>query len=271
MTQAPAGRRGLPVADPWWVVAEVADGIHHLVEPHVDDLLRSNVWLVRGRDRDLLVDTGMGVAPLAPVVAGLTPRPVVCVATHTHSDHVGGWHEFDDRRVHAREASLLHPDHFDADMGSLDTTDWPEDEVAYLRSVGYHVNPVMITAVPSADFDVGTWALQPAPATVELEAGDVIDLGDRRFEVLHVPGHTPGSIALWEPASGTLCSGDMVYDGPLLDRLAESDVDDYVASMQMMLQLPVQLALPGHEQPLPTDDFQRVVTTYLTLPAPTSR
>jgi glyoxylase-like metal-dependent hydrolase (beta-lactamase superfamily II) len=271
VSQQPVGRHNLPVADPWWEVVEVADGIHRLVEPHVDDLLRSNVWLLRGRDRDLLVDAGMGVAPLAPVVAGLTPRPVLCAVTHTHSDHVGGWAEFSDRRVHALEADALHPEHFSADMASLQTQDWSPDEVAYLRSVGYAVNPLMIRAVPSADFDIDTWTLRPAPATVELGAGDIIDLGDRQFEVVHVPGHTPGSIAFWEAATGTLCCGDMVYDGPLLDRLVESDVDDYVASMRLMQRMPVRLALPGHEQPLPADDFEGVVATYLATATGTTR
>jgi glyoxylase-like metal-dependent hydrolase (beta-lactamase superfamily II) len=43
----------------------------------------------------------------------------------------------------------------------------------------------------------------------------VIDTGDRHFEVLHLPGHSPGSIGLWEERSGTLFSGDAIYDGPL--------------------------------------------------------
>ena len=52
----------------------------------------------------------------------------------------------------------------------------------------------------------------------EIGEGDVIDLGDRAFEVLHLPGHSPGSIGLWDPAAGTLFSGDAIYDGPLLER-----------------------------------------------------
>ena len=44
-----------------------------------------------------------------------------------------------------------------------------------------------------------------------------IDLGDRAFEVIHTPGHSPGGIALYEPKTGILLSGDIVYDGPLID------------------------------------------------------
>ena len=53
------------------------------------------------------------------------------------------------------------------------------------------------------------------PGTL-VDEGDVIDLGDRVFEVLHLPGHSPGSIGLWEESTGTLFSGDAVYDGQLL-------------------------------------------------------
>ena len=54
----------LPVADPWFVVDAVGDGITLISEPHVHPLLRCNVWHVRGRDVDLVVDTSLGLRPL---------------------------------------------------------------------------------------------------------------------------------------------------------------------------------------------------------------
>ena len=86
-----------------------------------------------------------------------------------------------------------------------------------------------------------------APATRLLADGDVVDLGDRAFEVLHLPGHSPGSIGLWEAATGVLFSGDAVYDGPLLDELDGSDVDGYVATMRRLRELPVTVVHAGHE------------------------
>ena len=55
-----------------------------------------------------------------------------------------------------------------------------------------------------------------------VEEGDIVDIGNRHFEVLHLPGHSPGSIGLWEASTGTLFSGDALYDGPLLDQLPTS-------------------------------------------------
>ena len=65
-----------------------------------------------------------------------------------------------------------------------------------------------------------------------------------RFEVIHLPGHTPGSTVLFEQATGILFTGDVLYEGELLDELPESDIDSYVASMQRLLDLDVTWRSP---------------------------
>ena len=60
----------------------------------------------------------------------------------------------------------------------------------------------MFTALPPSGFDQGRYEILPAPVTRLIEDGDVLELGDRHVKVLHTPGHSPGSIALWEAASG---------------------------------------------------------------------
>ena len=91
----------LPVAADWFSLTWVTGRTAVLTEPHVDELLRAGLWYLRGRDRDLLVDTGNGVGALAPVLARLArggrPREIVCVCTHAHIDHIGGFQEFERR------------------------------------------------------------------------------------------------------------------------------------------------------------------------------
>ena len=77
--------------------------------------------------------------------------------------------------------------------------------------------------------------------------GDVVDIGNRHFEVLHLPGHSPGSIGLWEKATGTLFSGDAIYDGPLLDEIDGADIPTYVRTMKRLRELPVQAVHAGHD------------------------
>jgi glyoxylase-like metal-dependent hydrolase (beta-lactamase superfamily II) len=92
--------------------------------------------------------------------------------------------------------------------------------------------------------------------TWSLEEGAVIDLGDRAFEVMHLPGHSPGSIGLWDSRAGALFSGDAIYDGGLLDELPGSDIDEYVATIRRLRDLPVAVVHGGHE---PSFGRQRLV------------
>ena len=58
--------------------------------------------------------------------------------------------------------------------------------------------------------------------------GDKIALGNRVFEVMHTPGHSPGGICLLDSREGVLFSGDTIYDSRLFDELPGSDISAYV-------------------------------------------
>ena len=105
--------------------------------------------------------------------------------------------------------------------------------------------------------------LKGCEPTRRLAAGDVVDLGDRAFEVLHLPGHSPGSIGLWEAASGILFSGDAVYDGPLLDQLPGSDVAAYEQTMRRLLELPVSVVHAGHDPSFGRERLSELARGYL--------
>ena len=91
-----------------------------------------------------------------------------------------------------------------------------------------------------------------AAATRTVEDGDVIDLGDRHFTVIHTPGHSPGGIALFEEDTGVMFTGDVVYDGPLIEDTYHSDIDDYIASMERLLAFPVRVVHPAAISPAST-------------------
>jgi len=55
--------------------------------------------------------------------------------------------------------------------------------------------------------------IPPSVPAVELAAGGLVTFGELRLEVLHTPGHTPGSICLFAPAEGLLLSGDTLFAG----------------------------------------------------------
>jgi glyoxylase-like metal-dependent hydrolase (beta-lactamase superfamily II) len=214
--------------DNWYARQSLSDGVTLIWERALKPFYRCNIWHVHGRDKDLLIDSGMGIRPLAPSLAAITERPILAVASHGHVDHIGGHHEFADRAVHRAEAQTL---------ASPDRRNTIADS---------YLTDAMFLGAPPAGFVVTTYCARPAPATRLLAEGDVIDLGDRVFEVLHLPGHSPGSIALWEAATGILFSGDTVYDGPLIDDFYHSAVPDYVASMERLRRIPARIVHAGH-------------------------
>src|SRR6516164_9154239 len=97
----------LPIAERWFETKRIDDDITLLWEPHVVPLMRCNIWHVRGRDRDLMIDTGMGIVSLLDAARHLLQNDVTAVATHTHQDHIGGHHEFEHTLVHELEADNL--------------------------------------------------------------------------------------------------------------------------------------------------------------------
>ncbi|MEM7222397.1 MAG: MBL fold metallo-hydrolase [Pseudomonadota bacterium] len=228
----------MQVATPetWFATEKLTDGVTLIGEPFIKEFYRCNIWHVRGRARDLLVDSGMGVVSLRQQVPLLTEKPVVAVASHTHFDHIGAHHEFEERLVHRAEADLLAAPTRKATMADPYVTD------------------EIFTALPPGAYSSTQYEVKAAPATRLLEDGDTVDLGDRNFEVIHTPGHSPGGIALWEAASEILFSGDIVYDGPLIEDCYHSDPEDYIASMKRLLELPVRVVHGGH---FPSYDGER--------------
>ena len=88
-------------------------------------------------------------------------------------------------------------------------------------------------------------------------------IASARFEVIHTPGHSPGGIALYEKASEILFSGDIVYDGPLIEDTYHSDLTDYIASMERLLTLPVRLVHGGHFPSFGGERYRQLIRGWL--------
>lgn len=246
-------RNTLALASTWFRRTPVTGAITRIDEPHVHELLRANIWHVRGRDHDLVVDAGLGVASLREHLPELFANNPILVVTHAHLDHAGSAHEFPDRRMHAAEridgrkpASLR-----GAKLAKLLGLDWPE------------MPDLLLNAAPSVGFDPDEYAIPAATSTQPLTDGAVVDLGDREFRVLHLPGHTPGSVCLFEDQTGALFSGDVLYDDTLLDELHESNIDDYVRSMIRLRSLPVTTVYPGHGPVFDAARMRELIDAYL--------
>ncbi|QIG47761.1 MBL fold metallo-hydrolase [Nordella sp. HKS 07] len=228
----------------WYETIRCADDVTLIHEPWIKPFYRCNMWHVRGRDRDLLFDTGLGHFSLRRHVALVRERPLLCVASHTHFDHIGCHHEFADRAVHGAEAAIL------AD---------PRNE---LTCADRYATEEMFDRPPQG-WKTEAYRIEPAPAGRILEGGDIIDLGDRAFEVIHTPGHSPGGIGLFERRTGIFLSGDIVYDGPLIDDAYHSVRRDYQATFERIRSLPVSIVHGGHFPSFGRTRYHQLIDEYL--------
>jgi glyoxylase-like metal-dependent hydrolase (beta-lactamase superfamily II) len=229
----------------WYSTKRLDDDVTYICEPYIQEFYRCNIWHIRGRDRDMLVDSGMGVVSLREWVPLVTERELLAVASHTHFDHIGCHHEFECRAVHSAEAALLaHPTRQNTLADPYVTDD-------------------IFDAMPPEPYCSKCYAVKGAPATRILEDRDVIDLGDRVFEVVHTPGHSPGGIALWEKATGILFSGDILYDGPLIEDTYHANAADYYASMKRLLDYPVRIVHGGHFPSFSGTRYRQLIKDWL--------
>ncbi|MDX8444562.1 MBL fold metallo-hydrolase [Mesorhizobium captivum] len=235
----------LAVGD-WFGKAIVDTRTTMLTEPFVHDFVRANIWHLKGRDADLLVDTGMGICPLAPEIDMPAGKPLIVVATHIHLDHVGSLHEFPLR---------MGPGISAAQFDSMD------DAVTYAYI--FHNLDGAVSKLPASDWKASDYRIPSAPLTRALDEGDVVDLGDRKFRVLHLPGHSPDSIALFDEADGLFFAGDAIYDGMLIDDLPDSDRAAYCRTMQRLLDLPIRIGHGGHGPSFNGQRMREIASAYL--------
>jgi len=234
--------------DDWYALQTLPDGVTLIWERAIKPDYRCNIWHLRGRDRDLLFDSGFGMRSLRRAIPALAERDLIAVASHAHCDHIGAHHEFPCTAIHALEAEILRrPTRRNTLLEPYlcaEMFEHPVPEIAGLAEL----------------------QIQPCEPTLLLQAGDRIDLGDRSFEVIHLPGHSPGSLALWEAASGLLLSGDVVHDGPRgIGRYVwyHSNEDDFLHSAERLLALPVQTVHAGHYASFGRRRYGEILREYI--------
>ena len=184
------------------------------LEAFSDNPFDTNCWLLAadGSDEAVVVDPGFSADRLLRLLEAAGKRPVVALATHGHSDHIG-----------ATEALCGNDIPFHIHK---------EDEQALFDPVGWG----------------SQWNDSPVrPGIVRTFAdGDVLDVAGFQVEVIHTPGHTPGSSCFRIPE--LLFSGDLVFAGAIgRSDFTNSSPSAMVASLRRFLELPDDLVVhPGH-------------------------
>lgn len=216
---------------------EILPGIHHVRFP-----LAPRVWgafyVLTGR-RPAVIDTGKPDTPsqfLFPYLRrlGLPLKAIVLiVTTHRHLDHAGG--NASVRKIvpipiaaHRVEAPFLEDP-------------WREVEEVRFRYPDDHPYRGLDRA------QIMTKLLTSVPVDIQLEDGDEVELGDRRWQIVHSPGHCSGIICLFDSRTGTLLASDSFQAGGTADGIAiYDDLQAYMQSLDRIQALGPQKLIVAH-------------------------
>ena len=184
------------------------------LEVFSDNPFDTNCWLIaaEGSDEAVVVDPGFEPARVHALLDAAGKRPAAVLATHGHYDHIGSAGEFcgDDIPFYIHEAD---------ELAITDSRQW---------GAGFPTPAIEIK-------DVRT-----------ISDGDVLEFAGFRLEVLHTPGHTPGSVCF--RTDDYVLSGDLVFRGAIgrFD-FPNSSAPDMERSLRRFLELPDPLGTyPGH-------------------------
>ncbi|OYT43648.1 MAG: MBL fold metallo-hydrolase [Candidatus Aenigmarchaeota archaeon ex4484_56] len=177
----------------------------------------SNIYLI---DNYLLIDTGLGIFFKEVIetmrASGIIPEEIkIILNTHCHYDHIGGNKKFRDL---SKAEIYAHKE----DAKNIETG---ENTIYELFGNTFHSTSV----------------------NRKLKDGDVIKTPEHFFEVIHTPGHTKGSICLYDPYNKILFSGDTLF----ADSIGRVDFptgnrEDMIKSLNKLKELDVTLLFPGH-------------------------
>jgi glyoxylase-like metal-dependent hydrolase (beta-lactamase superfamily II) len=219
------------VRSDWFEVYRIRPGVFAIYEPHqYEEVI---YYLIVGSKRALLFDTGIGVGDMRSLVSQLTRIPITVLNSHTHFDHIGDNWQF-------------------ADVLGLDTPYTRAHQAgATHQQLADVLQPERVCGHLPAGFDSAAYKIPPFHIQRFIKDGEVIDLGDRRLEIIAIPGHTPDSLCLLDRRNKLLFTGDTFYAGPIFLYVPETNAQDYRHSVTRLAALVPQLdlLLPSHNFP----------------------
>jgi glyoxylase-like metal-dependent hydrolase (beta-lactamase superfamily II) len=219
------------ISDPWFEVYRVAPNTFAIYEPHQAEEVIS--YLIVGKRKALLFDTGMGISDMRRVTRELTPLPIIVLNSHTHDDHVGGNWQFDT-------------------IYSMDTAFTRQNAKGSSADAQGEIGPGQICGELPKSFDAKTYRTKPWTITKFVHDFETIDLGGRFLEIMATPGHTPDAISVIDHANGLLFTGDTYYPAPIWLYRPETDFAAYENSIKRLAALApqIKLVLGAHNIPV---------------------
>lgn len=181
--------------DKWFEVLKHKDYLY-IIRERLDEIdprfytKYVNLYLIKGSEQALLIDSGCGLFPLKPIINKLLDgKKLLVFNTHSHFDHRGGNAEFGTVYINEKEIKQI--------SNPLD--------ISFLKD-----SPKEIVKL----YERNNFVLQPSARIKPLHNGDRFDLGDISIEIICTPGHSIGSISILTNR-GDLFTGDTAHYGTM--------------------------------------------------------
>jgi glyoxylase-like metal-dependent hydrolase (beta-lactamase superfamily II) len=238
-----------------------AEGIQRLRIPTPFAVGRVNCYLIED-DPLTLVDAGPNSGKsldelehqLSDLGHGIEDLELV-ILTHQHIDHLGLVEIVAARsgaEVAAIDAAVPFVEHFTEDAER-------DDEHATSLMLRYGIPEDLVIALRSVSRSFRGWGAS-AKVTRPLADGELLALRDRTLEVQHRPGHSPSDTVFWDEQRRILIAADHllahISSNPLMSRPLDGSNDrpkalvTYIASLRRTRELPAEIVLPGHGEPI---------------------
>lgn len=232
-------------------IIKLTDGIYQ-IKYYWLGLANVYAYLILGKERGLLIDTCYSTTGIKSYVKQVTSLPVDVVNTHGHFDHIGGNAGFNNIYLSSKDWGTA-KEHSDYDFlkKMIDNYESKNPLVRFLFQFrkfrqpmedSLHIVPVVYKELPECGY---------------------FNLGSRRVSFIETPGHTQGSICLFDDRSRFFFVGDMACEeGVLLGFDHSTSVEQYGKSIQKMQKFYQEnggkAIMPSHHKmPAGEDIFER--------------
>lgn len=202
----------------WYDIEKIDEKLYRITEPKHWE--HTNIYYYIGSERNLLIDTGTGIYPIKSLLQGIDDKPIDVVVTHGHWDHIGNIHEFEHVYVHPEDK------------------DWLKNGLPIPR-------PVVMKMLKKGVSDDDLVGFKEPPFLHENPSS----IESLKFEGLtfhHAPGHSPGSIVIYDENRCALFAGDVVYKGTIYCHYESTDPVALYESIKFLNTLEITTIYAGH-------------------------
>lgn len=186
-------------------IVKVGDGIYQ-IKYYWLGIANVYMFLVVGEEKALLIDTGYSITHALGYARQVTDKPLTVVCTHGHFDHIGGNADFDTVYMSEKDWNTAKKEHSDYN--------YLNGFITHYKEVSFAMR--MLSKLPKIKQELEQ-SIHIAPCKyLALPETGYFDLDGRKVSFIETPGHTQGSICLFDETTKTLFPGDMLCEGIVL-------------------------------------------------------